>query len=65
MSLQVTVVSKVACYRTPLRQVVLFLMLLKRIQLPTSSNDLLAREQNHEKKHYLPLSIASVFKVVL
>ncbi len=55
--------SNGACYRTPLRQKVLFLMLLKRIQLPTFSNDLFARDQNHEKKHLLPSSIASVFQV--
>ncbi len=42
---------------------VLFFMVLKRIQLPTFSNDLFARDQNHEKKHHLPLSIASVFQV--
>ena len=52
-----------ACYRTPLRPMALFLMLLKRIQLPIFSNDLLARDQNHEKKHHRPWSIASVFKV--
>ncbi len=51
-----------AYYRTPLRQMVLFLMLLKRIQLPTFSKDLFARDQNHEKKHHLPSSIASDFR---
>ncbi len=55
------------CYRTPLRQMVLFFTLLKRINckiyVPTFSNDLFARDQNHEKKHHPPWSIAFVFQV--
>ncbi len=35
----------------------------KAYQLQAYSNDLFAHDQNHEKKHHLPWSIASVFQV--
>jgi len=42
---------------------VLFIMLLKLISCNYSGNDKFARGQNHEKKHHLPLPIASAFQV--
>ncbi len=42
---------------------VLFLMLLKLISCNHLLNDIFARDQNHEKKHHLPLSTAAVFQV--
>ncbi len=35
----------------------------KAYQLPICNNDPFARDQNHEKKHHPPSSIASVFQV--
>ncbi len=35
----------------------------KAYQLQAFSNDLFARDQNHEKKHHTSSSIASVFQV--
>ncbi len=35
----------------------------KAYQLPIFRNDISARDQNHEKKHHPPWSIASVFQV--
>ncbi len=35
----------------------------KAYQLPIFGNDMFASDQNHEKKHHLPSSVASVFQV--